>query len=340
MTAASDPRRRRALQALIGAPLAAGAAAATTAASISLAQAQPAPAAPARPRGPVVYMGLDQDELDDAYDQRVWAPNREIVSRRLDNTADDARARLGAPLRRAYGDKPIEGLDIFRTNRPNAPINLFIHGGAWRSNTARDHAYPAETVVRAGAHFIAIDFDNVNDTAGSLFPMVDQVRRSIAWVYRNARSFGGDPERIHVTGRSSGSHLGGCVALTDWTAMGLPANTVKGYVLQSGMYDLRGPRLSKRGAYVKFTDEMEQELSAQRNLARINTPMTILWGSNDSPEFQRQGRDFVAAMRKAGKPVRDVFAEGYNHYEIAESYANPYGPVGRAVLEQMGLATV
>ncbi|MCE2948508.1 MAG: alpha/beta hydrolase [Betaproteobacteria bacterium] len=341
---APDTRRRLALGTMLGAPIALAASAAALPASALAAEAAEAAGTPAAKtavpgaRGPEVYMGLDQRELDDAYDQRVWAPNRDIVTQRMNNTCDDARARLGEPLRRAYGDKPVEGLDIFRTDRPNAPIQIYIHGGAWRSNTARDHAYPAETVVRAGAHFIAIDFDNVNGTDGSLFPMVDQVRRAIAWTWRNAKSFGGDPQRLYVSGRSSGSHLGACAAITDWKAFGLPADAVKGYVLQSGMYDLRGPRLSRRSSYVKFTDEMEHELSPQRHLARIGAPLVLLWGSNDSPEFQRQGRDFTAAVRTAGRPVQGIFAQGYNHYEIAESFANPYGPVGRAALEQMKLA--
>jgi arylformamidase len=335
----SAPRRRVALGTMFGAPLALAAASTTVASSAEAAEAASATNAP-RARGPEVYMGLDQRELDDAYDQRVWAPNRNTVTRRMNYTCDEARRRLGEPLRRAYGDKPVEGLDIFRTDRPNAPIQLYIHGGAWRSNTARDHAYPAETVVRAGAHFIAIDFDNVNGTEGSLFPMVDQVRRAIAWTWRNAQSFGGDPNRLYVSGRSSGSHLGACAAITDWKAFGLPADAVKGYVLQSGMYDLRGPRLSRRSSYVKFTDEMEHELSPQRQLARIGAPLVVLWGSDDSPEFQRQGRDFTAALRKAGKPGHGILCDGYNHYEMAESFANPYGPVGRAALEQMQLARV
>jgi arylformamidase len=32
-----------------------------------------------------------------------------------------------------------------------------------------------------------------------------------------------------------------------------------------------------------------------------------------------------------------MLAEGYNHFEIMETFANPYGLVGRAVLEQMKL---
>jgi len=292
----------------------------------------------ARAKGPRVFLDYDQQELDDAYDQAVYAPNRNQVNVRLASASELARERLGAPQHMAYGPAAIERLAIYRTHRNNAPVVVFIHGGAWQGGTAAEHAYAAEVFVRAGAHFVVLDFDRVQDAGGSLFPMVDQVRRAVAWVYRNAASFGGDPGRIHVVGKSSGSHLSGCVAITDWKKdFGLPADTVKGFVLQSGMYDLRGPRLSKRGAYVKFTDAMEQELSPQRHLDRIGAPIVLIYGSCETPEFQRQSRDFAEALRAAGRTVELIYAEGYNHFEIAETLANPYGFVGRAVLEQLGL---
>jgi arylformamidase len=297
----------------------------------------PEAAVPAK--GPRVFLDYDQRELDDAYDQAVYAPNRVQVNARLAKASALARERLGEPLRAAYGLAAIEKLDIYRARSTGAPVIVFIHGGAWQSGTAAEHGYAAEVFVRAGAHFVVLDFDAVQDAGGSLIPMVDQVRRAVAWVHRNAASFGGDADRIHVVGKSSGSHLGGCVAITDWLhEFGLPSDTVKSYTLQSGMYDLRGPRLSKRGAYVRFTDEMEELLSPQRHLDRITAPVTLIYGSHETPEFQRQSRDFAAALSAAGKPVELVFAEGYNHFEIAETLANPYGYVGRAVLKQAGLA--
>jgi arylformamidase len=296
------------------------------------------PISPPRAEGARVFLDYDQQALDDAYDQAVYAPNRNQVNARLAAQSRAARERLGAPRREAYGPTPIERLDIYRTRAAGAPVIIFIHGGAWQSGTADDHAYAAEAFVRAGAHFVVLDFAAVQDLGGSLFPMVEQVRRAVAWVGRNAGTFGGDPGRIHVVGKSSGSHLGGCVAITDWRGeYGLPADIVKGYVLQSGMYDLRAPRLSKRGAYVRFTDEMEVELSPQRHLDRIVAPIVLLYGSHETPEFQRQSREFAQALRGAGKPVELIYAEGYNHFEIAETLANPYGHVGRAVLEQAGL---
>ena len=89
---------------------------------------------------------------------------------------------------------------------------------------------------------------------------------------------------------------------------------------------------------MKFTDEMEQALSAQRHLDKLNRPVTLVYGTLETPEFQRQSRDFAAALQAAGKPVTGRRRQGYNHFEVKETLANPYGFFGRAVLEQMRLA--
>jgi arylformamidase len=288
-------------------------------------------------KGPLVWLDMDQKALDDAYDQLVYAPNRDQVHKRNMFNSDRVRARLGAPKRLAYGSTPMEQLDLFPTSKPNAPINVFIHGGAWRTRSAKDYAFMAEAYVRAGAHWIALDFDGVEGTKGDLLPMADQVRRGVAWVYKNAKSFGGDPSRIYVSGQSSGAHLAGCVVTTDWKDYGVPNDIVKGALLCSGMYDLKPVRLSKRSEYVAFTNEAEEKLSSQRRLDRLNCPVIVAYGTYETPEFQRQNREFAAAVKAAGKPVTLLVAEGYNHFEIAEAIGNPLSLLGAAVLEQMKL---
>jgi arylformamidase len=293
-------------------------------------------AAPPKVKGPIVWLDMDQQELDDAYDQNVYAPNRDqVAKRRLANSAA-ARARLGAPPRFAYGPTPIEGLDVYRCNRPNAPVAIFIHGGAWRTGAASEFTVLAEPFARAGANFAVLDFVNVDDAGGSLFPLVEQVRRAVGWVFRNADKWSGDRNRLHLISHSSGSHLAGCVVTHDWAKDGLPRDILKSAALSSGMYDLKPVRLSKRSKYVKFTDAMEGELSAIRHLDRLNTPLVLSYGTYETPEFQRQTRDFAAAVKAAGKPVELLVGEGYNHFEMLETLANPYGLLGRAVLGQMG----
>src|SRR5580692_2269409 len=100
--------------------------------------------ATAKVKGPIVWLDMDQEALDDAYDQIVYAPNRDqIGKRRLANSAL-ALERLGKPLRFAYGPTPIEGLDVYcAPSLPSpasgggkgggAPVAIFVHGGAWRN---------------------------------------------------------------------------------------------------------------------------------------------------------------------------------------------------------------
>lgn len=291
-----------------------------------------------RAKGPRVWLDMDQAELDAAYDQRAYAPNTEQVLKRYAANSDLVRARLGMPRRIAYGPTPIEALDLYPSNARNAPIVVFLHGGAWRGGDAKDFGYAAENFMRAGAHYVVPDFINVLQAGGSILPMADQVRRAVAWVRQNAAKLGGDPERIYLSGHSSGAHLAGVVLVTDWQKeFGLPADTVKAGVLCSGLYDLKAVRLSARSSYVKFTDEMEETLSTQRHLQRLSAPLVVAYGSLETPEFQRQSRDFAAALRAAGKPVQLIVAEGYNHFELPETFANPYGILGHAALEIMRL---
>jgi arylformamidase len=292
-----------------------------------------------RAKGPLVWLDLDQQDIDDAYDQSVYAFNSKNIAERQVANNEKALSVIGKPERVAYGAAEIEKLDIYKTKRLNAPTMIFIHGGSWQNGRSADFAVYAEPFIKAGANFIAIDFNSVRDTNGDLFVLVDQCRRAVAWVYKNAASFGGNANDLYLCSRSSGSHLAGCVVITEWQKQGLPLDILKGAVLGSGMYYLKPVRMSKRGAYVKFTDEMEQQLSAQRHIDKIHTPLVLAHGTLETPEFQRQSRDFAAALKAAGKPVQLIVAKGYNHFEVGETIGHPYAVLGRAAMDMMKLST-
>jgi arylformamidase len=213
---------------------------------------------------------------------------------------------------------------------------IFLHGGAWRGGDARSQAYQAEMFVQAGAHWVAPDFATVMDVG--LDGMVLQVRRAVAWVAQHAADFGGDPGRLYVAGHSSGGHLAGTVLVTDWaTDFGLPAGLLKGGLCISGMYDLKAVRLSARSSYVQLDDRVEHALSPQRHLDRLQAPVVVAYGERDSPEFQRQSREFAAALERAGRLRALLVGKDLNHFEMPETLARADGLLGAAVLELMGL---
>jgi len=285
--------------------------------------------------GTRVFLDYDQATLDRAYDQTQWAPNMQQVLRRRALASDAARGRLGEPRRLSYGPTPIETLDLYPTASAHAPIVVFLHGGAWRGGDARSAAYAAETFVHAGAHYAVPEFATVMDVG--LDGMVAQVRRAVAWLARNAPSLGGDPDRIHVIGHSSGAHLAANVLVTDWSAVGLSGRVVGGGTCISGMYELKPVRLSARSSYMRFDDRIEHEYSPQRHVGRLACPVTVAHGDQESPEFQRQSAEFARALEGAGRLGRLILGQGHNHFELPETLASPYGLLGRAVLERLEL---
>ena len=246
---------------------------------------------------------------------------------------------LGKPERVAYGPAEIEKVDIYKTKRPNAPTMIFLHGGAWRGGRSAQGAYHAEPFVNAGAHFINVEFNNVPETNGDLSRWSISAGARWRGSTRTPRASAAIPTRSISAGSRPAVISAAASSSPNGRSMGLPRNILKGALLGSGMYDLKPVRMSARSSYVKFTDEMEQALSAMRHLDKVHTPLVLTIGLLETPEFQRQSRDFAAALTKAGKPVKLIAAKGHNHFEMGESLSNPYGIMGRAALEMMKLNT-
>jgi arylformamidase len=163
--------------------------------------------------------------------------------------------------------------------------------------------------------------------------------RSPRWA-RQEQPTRGDLNRLYLGGQSSGGHLAAVALSTDWQRdFGLPGDIIKGGMCISGMYDLTPVRLSARSNYVKFDDVTVAALSPIRHLDRLQASLIVAYGTCETPEFQRQNREFAAAVKAAGKPVQLLVGENYNHFELPETLGNPYGLLGRAALELMSLTT-
>jgi arylformamidase len=278
--------------------------------------------------GPHVFLGYTQAELDASYDQAVFAPNRGIVMLRTSAAAEAARRRLPEPLLVAYGSHEAERIEIFRTDRVPAPIVAFIHGGGWKSNSIRRFAFVAEPIVAAGAHCALIEFSGVETVDGRLNIVAGQVRRAVEWLSDNSATIGGDARQLYLTGHSSGAHLAATVI-----AAGDPlSRSIRGALLCSGMYELTPVALSRRSSYVCFDEHTIATLSPIRKIDRIESSVIVAFGTEETPEFQRQGSDFAQALRERGHDARLIVAEGYNHFEIAETFGNSFGVIGAAIV--------
>ena len=156
------------------------------------------------------------------------------------------------------------------------------------------HPYqrPSDTPYTAlGVHFISVNFSLLPTVTMDV--LIRQCRDAIAWVWRNAETFGGDRDRIFVHGKSSGAHVGAMMAITDWRAeYDLPADLVKGALLVSGMYDLEPVRLTFRNEWLKLDAEGAARNSPIRHIPDNGCPLIVGMGSLETDEFRRQPRAF------------------------------------------------
>jgi arylformamidase len=282
-----------------------------------------------------VWLELTQSELDAAYDQAMYAPNMAEVLGRLGKKSREARDNLGEPLRRQYGDKAIEGMDIYACGQAQRPVLIFVHGGSWQVGSAADSAFAAQMAINAGIHFVVPDFSPVDDFNGDLEGMVAQLQQAVAWLYQHAEEFGGDPEQLFLCGFSSGGHLAGVLLSRDWTELDLPMDIFKGALLCSGMYDLKPVSLSFRKEFLSLNADSIARLSPQVNTGKVSVPLLVAYGTSESPEFQRQGKEFIEAMEAAGNSVQTLIGIGLNHFEIIETLADPEGLLGEPLLSMI-----
>jgi arylformamidase len=281
---------------------------------------------------PKVFLDYTQAELDRAYDQLAYAPDRDAIMARQAEHSAAARARFAPEVMR-YGDGPLEDMEVFRAGA-NAPVHAFIHGGQWQREGNQTSGLPALSLVPAGAAYVNLNFPAIPRVR--IPDMVAALRRAIGWLHANAPRFGGDPARLHLSGHSSGGHLAAVLLTTDWTAHGLPADVLKSGLCISGLYEMTPVMLSKRRGFVQLSDDEVAALSPIRHLDRVRCPITVAIGGRETPEFRRQAHEFAAALAARRATVQLIDLPPHNHFEMPLTLVDPAAPLTQAALRRMG----
>ena len=183
---------------------------------------------------------------------------------------------------------------------------MFIHGGYWKSLTSRVFGMVATGPVAAGMCVVNVTYALCPEV--EIGEIVRQVRAAVAWTARNADSFGGDPDRIIVSGHSAGGHLTATTLLTDWGRYGLPTDVVKGGFAISGLFDLEPLAYSFMQPALRITGDTILRHSPQRNVVPVATPLAIAWGHRGTGRVLGPVQGLRGCVVGGGKPVRRLYA--------------------------------
>lgn len=285
-----------------------------------------------------VYRDFDQAELERQYNARATVPD---VQPYLDRYAGDSarmRATLPCHLDVAFGPTPEETLDIFPAAGPRpAPTLVFVHGGYWRLLGKGDSSFMAGAVTGAGATVVALNYALAPRV--SLDEIVRQVRAAIAWLFREGKVYGVDPERLHAVGTSAGGHLAAMLLCPGWQeSLGVPERVVKGACVISGLFDLEPVRLSQPNEWLRLDAEAAWRLSPIHHLPVSGCPLIVAWAEADTGEFKRQSQELAAAWAARGFPCERMEMAGFNHFDAALELERAASALTAAIVRQMGLS--
>ncbi len=127
----------------------------------------------------------------------------------------------------AYGPHARHRLDVWRTPTApqDAPVIFYLHGGAWTFGDKREQGRPMLHEFAARGWIVVTA--NYRLAPRDPWPaQIEDVTRALAWVKKNVASYGGDPQRVVVSGGSAGGHLAALLALSSEDPTWRPVDVV------------------------------------------------------------------------------------------------------------------
>ena len=295
----------------------------------------------------LIYGTYDQAGLDREYDNRNKVAGALGFMKAFSDDSAELRQQLAGQLNVQFGPGVDETLDVFPAadgSVGSVPIQVFIHGGYWKMLTKDEFSYVARAFSPKGAATVVVNYGLIPNI--DMDELVRQCRAALAWTYRNADSFGGDPDRIFISGHSAGGHLVAMMMATDWPAFAtgssdlpadLPADLIKGGCGISGLYDLEPIRLCFLNDDLKL-GVGEAERNSPLNLApATQRPLLLVVGGDEGPEYLCQSEGHAAAWRARGVDVEVVVLPDQNHFSIVDQLNDPTADLSQLILRQMGL---
>ena len=288
--------------------------------------------------GTPIYRDYSQDALDLQYNARSAVPDHAALIEAWSNDSIRARQDLSCRLDVAFGPSADETLDIFpadtaATSGP-VPMQVFFHGGYWRAFHKDDFSFVARAFAPNGAAVVVVNYALIPTV--NLDELVRQCRAALAWVHRNAASFGGDADRVFISGHSAGGHLVATMMATDWPAFdGLPYDIVKGGCSVSGLFDLEPVRLSYLNGELNLGADDVARHSPLLLEPRVAAPLILAVGGDETESWIAQSADFHRAV---GGDAELMVVPGCDHFGITVEMVDAASPLSQAVLDQMGLS--
>ncbi len=284
------------------------------------------------------YRQMDSETLNREYSPSSCIDDIMVFINQYNNESAKARNSLinNITANLKYGPEDRSHMDLFVPKGGEVgplPIHVFIHGGYWQQLSKEESCFAAPNFINHDVIFIALDYTLAPDA--SLFEIVDQVRRAIISILKNADKFDGDKDNITISGSSAGGHLVAEILSMDWQKYGYDKCPLKGALAISGIFDLEPLVKTYVNDPLKMTVKDALKLSPLHHIPETSCPIIFSYGENETSEFKRQTHQYMDACSLKGINTSYVEMPSVNHFDIVFDLNKEQGPLFQAVLAQI-----
>ncbi|MCX7554391.1 alpha/beta hydrolase fold domain-containing protein [Marinicella sp. S1101] len=213
-----------------------------------------------------------------------------------------------------YGNEAWQTLNIYPAeNRSNAPVIVFIYGGAWYKGSKEQHHFVADGLVRLGYTVVIPDY--IKYPEGKFPTFVEDIALATAWVKNNIINYNGNPNQIFLAGHSAGAHTG-ALLVTDnqyLNTVGMSKNEIKGFVGLAGPYNFT----PKNPKYIEtFGSENFEIMKANHHVDGSEPPIKLMHSSGDKTVALFNYQTFRNKLRSEGVQVETKLFEDIGHVSM------------------------
>ena len=231
------------------------------------------------------------------------------------------------------GAIPDQELNIFEPKKPKSPkdVLIFIHGGNWNSGKKSQYSLMGRNWTKRDIVYVIIDYPL--SPAATYKEMAEYSAKSVKWVKENINNYGGNPDRIFLSGHSAGGHLAALICTDDqyFQKLGI-ANPIKGLILIDAaglnMYGyLLEEKFSNDNTYLKtFTPDQKKwkDASPLYHLHKGMPPVTIFRGGKTYPSIVSSNEKFIKAMQEFAPETPYEILKSKKHIPMITQFFNPW----------------
>lgn len=278
----------------------------------------------------IVYKQYNREQLNNQFNTRRHVPDYAHYFEDWEKRSRQAEKEYTICKNIFFGDHPLECVDIFPSQMPNAKTMVFIHGGYWHLLDKSLFYFLAPAFLDHAITTVFINYPLA--PAVSLGSILLSCRKAIQWLHENITSFNGDPLQLYVMGHSAGGHLATMLMAEEGF------NFLKGVISISGLYQLEPIALSYLNDILQLDKNTVTTYSPALLKQVNNCPLLLVTGTDETNEFKDQCAHMYHRWKNKQNCIEQLQVAGKNHYSIVNAVAETGSPLQAAIFRLMGIS--